>query len=115
MHRGQCVAGVYGSIRRYSTSNGAQRAAGSAIGSNSGAELQPARVPAGRLARLYEYGGLALGLGIGAVGEGVRRLAGRKQGGMVVNEANIARVVAVLSRMRGAALKIGQMISFQGR
>jgi aarF domain-containing kinase len=30
------------------------------------------------------------------------------------SEANVERLVKKLSRMRGAALKLGQMMSFQG-
>lgn len=32
-----------------------------------------------------------------------------------MSEANIERLVNKLSRMRGAALKLGQMISIQGK
>lgn len=33
----------------------------------------------------------------------------------MLSEGNMNRLVAKLSRMRGAALKLGQMISFQGK
>jgi aarF domain-containing kinase len=54
-------------------------------------------------------------MAFGAVGEGFRRFAGGGDGGsLVLSEANMNRLVAKLSRMRGAALKLGQMMSFQG-
>ena len=56
-------------------------------------------------------------MAFGAVGEGFRRVAGSggTQGSLVFNVANVERLVAKLSRMRGAALKLGQMLSFQGK
>ena len=53
----------------------------------------------------------------GAVGESVRRAAGSgggTGGSLMLSAANMERLVAKLSRMRGAALKLGQMMSFQG-
>lgn len=35
-------------------------------------------------------------------------------GTVVLNEANVERVVSTLCKVRGAALKLGQMISLQG-
>ena len=37
-----------------------------------------------------------------------------EDGSVLISEANIDRLVNKLSRMRGAALKLGQMISIQG-
>lgn len=55
-------------------------------------------------------------MAFGAVGETFRRAAGNGTAGgsLVLSAANMDRLVAKLSRMRGAALKLGQMISFQG-
>jgi aarF domain-containing kinase len=53
----------------------------------------------------------------GAVGESFRRAAGGSGdagGSLMLSAANMERLVAKLSRMRGAALKLGQMMSFQG-
>ena len=36
------------------------------------------------------------------------------QGSFLLSAGNLERLVSKLSRMRGAALKLGQMISFQG-
>ena len=40
--------------------------------------------------------------------------AGDAAGNVMFSEDNIERLVAKLSRMRGAALKLGQVMSFQG-
>ena len=56
-------------------------------------------------------------MAFGAVGESFRRATGSARsdaGSLMLSGANVERLVAKLSRMRGAALKLGQMISFQG-
>lgn len=55
-------------------------------------------------------------MALGAVGEGFRRATGSAAsttGSLMLSERNLEILVAKLSRMRGAALKLGQMISFQ--
>ncbi|KOS19040.1 Protein ABC1 -like protein [Escovopsis weberi] len=60
------------------------------------------------------YGGLAAGLLGGAMTESFSRaLGGGGQGSVLLSPGNTERLVAKLSKMRGAALKIGQMMSFQ--
>lgn len=55
-------------------------------------------------------------MAFGAVGESLRRVTGSgADGSLMLSEANMERLVAKLSRMRGAALKLGQMMSFQGK
>lgn len=77
-------------------------------------EMRESRVPSSRFGRIWQYGGLATSMAFGAVGEGIRRMAGGTgQGSLMLSENNMNRLVAKLSRMRGAALKMGQMISFQ--
>ncbi|TID16168.1 aarf domain-containing kinase [Venturia nashicola] len=77
-------------------------------------QMRESRVPASRLGRLWEYSGLATSMAFGAVGEGLRRVTGGSAGGsLMLSAGNMERLVAKLSRMRGAALKLGQMISFQ--
>jgi predicted unusual protein kinase regulating ubiquinone biosynthesis (AarF/ABC1/UbiB family) len=75
------------------------------------------RVPSSRLGRLWQYGGLATSMAFGAVGESFRRATGSAEdaaGSLMFSAGNMERLVAKLSKMRGAALKLGQMISFQG-
>lgn len=77
--------------------------------------MRESRVPASRFGRLWQYGGLATSMAFGAVGETFRRATGGGSGGsLMLSPANLERLVAKLSRMRGAALKLGQMMSFQG-
>ncbi|XP_033733779.1 atypical kinase COQ8A, mitochondrial-like [Pecten maximus] len=77
------------------------------------------KVPANMVSRLSSYGGLAVGLLAGTIGEvGKRKLGLSKPDdsnttGIFINEANAERVVNTLCRARGAALKLGQMISVQ--
>lgn len=76
--------------------------------------LRESKVPSSRLGRLWNYGGLAAGMLGGAVSESVSRaMGGSGQGSVLLGGKNTERLVARLSRMRGAALKLGQMMSFQ--
>ncbi|KAJ4425316.1 hypothetical protein N0V82_000126 [Gnomoniopsis sp. IMI 355080] len=77
-------------------------------------ELRESRVPSSRLGRIWNYGGLAAGLVTGAISEGFSRsIGGGGEGSLMLSPANMERLVAKLSTMRGAALKLGQMMSFQ--
>ena len=54
-------------------------------------------------------------MAFGAVSESFRRATGGAAGdSLILSPGNMERLVAKLSRMRGAALKLGQLISFQG-
>ncbi|KAJ1926146.1 hypothetical protein IWQ60_004047 [Tieghemiomyces parasiticus] len=78
-------------------------------------DLHEAHMPSSRAGRLYHYGSLAAGLGFGALAENVKRAVGLSagQGSSFINEANMERLVSKMSQMRGAALKLGQMLSIQ--
>ena len=57
-------------------------------------------------------------MAFGAVGESFRRATGsggEANGSLMLSAQNMERLVAKLSKMRGAALKLGQMMSFQGK
>ena len=72
------------------------------------------RVPSARLSRLAGFGQLAGGVASGMVAEGVRRLARGERpqlSDLLLTPANALRVTEQLSRLRGAAMKLGQMIS----
>ena len=71
-------------------------------------------VPSGRLARLGGFGRLAGGVAGGMLAEGARRLAAGERPRMsdlMLTPANATRVTDRLAHMRGAAMKLGQMIS----
>ncbi len=71
-------------------------------------------VPRGRLSRLGAFGRMAGGVAGGAMAEGVRRLADGQRPRMsdlLLTPANVGRVADQLSTLRGAAMKLGQMIS----
>lgn len=71
-------------------------------------------IPTGRIARLGTFGRLAGGVAGGMLAEGARRLAAGERpsiGGMMLTPANAARFADRLSHLRGAAMKLGQMIS----
>jgi predicted unusual protein kinase regulating ubiquinone biosynthesis (AarF/ABC1/UbiB family) len=72
-------------------------------------------VPAGRIERLARFGWLAGEVALGAVAEGVRRIAGSPAAhSLMLTEANAQRLARRLSGLRGAAMKVGQMLSLQG-
>lgn len=86
---------------------------------HSDAQARP--VPTTRIGRLASFGSLAAGLGVGALGSVVRRSVGLEQKSSqtalspYLSKANAERIVNTLCKVRGAALKLGQMISIQGR
>lgn len=75
-------------------------------------------VPRGRVHRLWHLGRVAGGLIGGAVAEGAVAWArGRRPSlsELVLTPANAARLADRLAHLRGAALKLGQMLSLDGR
>ncbi|WP_343528060.1 AarF/ABC1/UbiB kinase family protein [Sphingomonas sp.] len=71
-------------------------------------------IPSGRLARAGAFGRLAGGVAGGMLAEGARRLASGERprlGDLILTPGNAARVADRLSHLRGAAMKLGQMIS----
>jgi len=71
-------------------------------------------VPGGRLARLARLGSLATGVAGGMIAEGARQLAAGKRptvGDLVLTPANARRVADQLAQLRGAAMKVGQLMS----
>jgi len=84
-------------------------------------EAQARAVPTTRIGRLASFGSLAAGLGVGALGTLVRRSVGLEEASSsqtslspYLSKANAERIVDTLCKVRGAALKLGQMISIQG-
>ncbi|XP_056371419.1 atypical kinase COQ8B, mitochondrial-like isoform X2 [Oenanthe melanoleuca] len=83
-----------------------------------GGRRQQRPVPVSRISRAAAMGGLALELGLGALaGAAQKRLQGQEQrtgSPPLLSEATAERLVATLSRARGAALKLGQLLSMAG-
>ncbi|XP_062406365.1 atypical kinase COQ8A, mitochondrial [Sardina pilchardus] len=83
------------------------------------------KVPVTRLGRLANFGGLAVGLGFGALAEVAKKSLGGQnddkngnkksvlESSPFLSEANAERIVRTLCKVRGAALKLGQMLSIQ--
>ena len=73
-------------------------------------------VPEHRVSRLWHLGRLVGGLAGGVIGEGVRQLsAGRRPAAadLLLTPANATRLAERLSEMRGAAMKVGQLLSME--
>lgn len=71
-------------------------------------------VPQSRLGRLAAFGQIAGGVATGMLGEGLRRLAQGERphlSDLLLPPSNALKVTDQLSRMRGAAMKLGQMLS----
>jgi aarF domain-containing kinase len=70
-------------------------------------------VPSSPLSRILGFGGLAARLAVGTAAEIVR--SGGKNGtyNALVSDANAEKLAETLCTMRGAALKLGQMLSIQ--
>jgi aarF domain-containing kinase len=78
-------------------------------------------VPSSRVGRAFGFASLGVGLALGTATEFASSLLGNSSSssgnnnnnGVVTNDANADRLAATLCRMRGAALKMGQMLSIQ--
>ncbi|XP_051174271.1 atypical kinase COQ8B, mitochondrial isoform X1 [Leptopilina boulardi] len=78
------------------------------------------KVPSTRLQRMVSFGTLGVGLGVGTLAEYTRRTLKIKDQSigdtldtMFLTKANAERIVSTLCKVRGAALKIGQILSIQ--
>lgn len=73
-------------------------------------------VPRSRLSRLGRIAKMAGGVATGMLGEGVRQLSQGnrpKISDLILTPANAKRVAKQLSAMRGAAMKVGQLLSME--
>ncbi|XP_076817512.1 atypical kinase COQ8B, mitochondrial-like [Clavelina lepadiformis] len=83
------------------------------------------RVPSTRIGRLSSFGGLAAGLAVGSLSDYAKKTIGyndqenktnnsfQEGHSLLLSEANLSRIVNTLCTVRGAALKLGQMLSIQ--
>ncbi len=75
---------------------------------------QYSKVPKGRLSRLSKLGSLASRVATGMVAEGVKQLASGhrpKASELLLTPKNAQRVADQLAQLRGAAMKVGQLLS----
>ncbi|SMY16415.1 ABC1 kinase family protein [Photobacterium aquimaris] len=75
------------------------------------------KVPKGRLSRLAKLGSLATRVASGVVAEGAKQLATGhrpKVSDLILTPANVKRVAEQLADLRGAAMKVGQLLSMDG-
>lgn len=83
-----------------------------------GRPVAASRVPQSRIARLANVVLAAGELAIGGLAEGARRLLSEKGGAgtgtAFLTADNARRLAARLARLRGGAMKLGQMLSLQG-
>ncbi|KAJ3317641.1 putative aarF domain-containing protein kinase 4 [Boothiomyces sp. JEL0866] len=75
--------------------------------------MKPSRIPSSRLGRIYEFTSLGIGITGGIISDKIRQSVGLSSGNSIFSPANVERIVQKLIKMRGAALKIGQMLSIQ--
>jgi predicted unusual protein kinase regulating ubiquinone biosynthesis (AarF/ABC1/UbiB family) len=70
-------------------------------------------VPRGRSARLLQFNGIASGIAGNVAAGGLSALASgrRPEAQLLMTPANTLRLTNGLSHLRGAALKLGQMLS----
>lgn len=71
-------------------------------------------IPSGRVARLASFGGLASGIAGNMIAEGAKRVARGERPqlqDLLLTPSNAGKVADQLARLRGAAMKVGQLIS----
>jgi predicted unusual protein kinase regulating ubiquinone biosynthesis (AarF/ABC1/UbiB family) len=74
------------------------------------------RVPVTRTGRLFRMGLTAGGMAMGGLAEGLRRATGKAAGtatSALLSGANATRLAKRLAHMRGAAMKLGQLLSME--
>lgn len=71
-------------------------------------------MPTGRLSRLARFGGMATGIAGGLLIDGAREIARGnrpKLGDLLLTPGNAVKVTQQLANLRGAAMKMGQLMS----
>jgi predicted unusual protein kinase regulating ubiquinone biosynthesis (AarF/ABC1/UbiB family) len=85
--------------------------------SENGAPSQATRVPSSRLARFLQIGATATRMAAGGALEKAKRLKARAEEELphaLLTKKNAELLAARLARLRGAAMKVGQMLSLEG-
>ncbi|CCH45944.1 Chaperone activity of bc1 complex-like,mitochondrial [Wickerhamomyces ciferrii] len=79
-------------------------------------ESRYAKIPTSKLQRLFHYGHLATSMGFNAASDGLRAVASGEKADfrkLTLSSKNVSILGDKLRKMRGAALKVGQMMSIQ--
>ncbi|KAH1019624.1 hypothetical protein HUJ04_009416 [Dendroctonus ponderosae] len=76
------------------------------------------KVPSSRIGRMMSFGSLAAGLGVGTAAEYLKQTfkigdVSPDGSNLLISKANLDRIVDTLCKVRGAALKLGQILSIQ--
>lgn len=82
--------------------------------SDSGEDVRGARIPKGRLERLAGFGGLAAGIAGSVLAGGAKALAAGERPDLrrlLLTPSNARAAADELARLRGAAMKVGQLLS----
>ncbi len=75
-----------------------------------------AAVPRNRAARIFRLGRLASGVAVSAIGQGAKRWIGGQRPAaseLLLSSGNAERIARQLAEMRGAAMKVGQLLSME--
>jgi aarF domain-containing kinase len=99
--------------RQYSTSTKEKK---EAVPIDPQDESRYAEIPSSKLQRLFHYGHLATSMGLNAASDGIKAVAkGQKPSlkNIALSSRNVSLLGDKLRKMRGAALKVGQMMSIQ--
>jgi predicted unusual protein kinase regulating ubiquinone biosynthesis (AarF/ABC1/UbiB family) len=73
-------------------------------------------LPTGRLSRLFKLGRMTTGIATTALGHSVKQLgrdASPDATGALLNPVNAKRIASELAQMRGAVMKLGQLLSME--
>ncbi len=89
---------------------------GGTVEQQAGKTLRRSRIPSGRLERLARIGWLAGEVTLGGLAEGARRMLGADSAArnIFITRTNAQRLAKRLSSLRGAAMKLGQLLSLEG-
>lgn len=75
--------------------------------------LKESKVPSNSLSRMFHFADLGVRLGLNTISSYTGQIIKGEKGNVIMNEKNLDILAEKLCKMRGAALKIGQMLSIQ--
>ncbi len=86
------------------------------MGATDDRKRRSARVPEGRAERIAKLGSMLAGMAGESALEVLRRAtgSGEEDTSVLLTKANAERLVDTLADLRGAAMKLGQLLSLQG-